>query len=247
MGGYGDPDQLLKSAFEPVPGQGLVEEVCRQLRAAVLDGHLKPGDRVVEATIAKQLGVSRAPVREAARMLAQHGLLRQEPRRGFFVASLSLRDVSDVFDLRKCLITHAVAQACQQPNMTVMADLRGFLKAMAAGDAVSAGANLVSDEVTFGRYLVALGNNRRAVEAYDQASMLLPLLASDVEAPAVSASKLAVSFSRLSKLIMHRDETQALKAIDEMLSKRRNAFMEAVADDAWQEQDTVNLAIGEVA
>ena len=247
MGGYGDPDQLLKSAFEPVAGQGLVEEVCRQLSAAVLDGHLKPGDRVVEATIAKQLGVSRAPVREAARMLAQHGLLRQEPRRGFFVASLSLRDVSDVFDLRKCLIGHAVAQACQQPNMTVMADLQGFLKAMAAGDAVSAGANLVSDEVTFGRYLVALGNNRRAVEAYDQASLLLPLLASDVEAPAVSAVKLAGSFNRILKLIMRRDEARALKEIDEMLAVRRNAFMEAAADDAWQDSDTGAQTIDEVA
>lgn len=247
MGGYGDPDQLLKAAFEPVAGQGLVEEVCRQLRGAVLGGHLKPGERVVEATIAKQLGVSRAPVREAARMLAQHGLLRQEPRRGFFVASLSLRDVSDIFDLRKCLITHAVTQACQQPNMTVMADLQGFLKAMAAGDAVSAGANMVSDEVTFGRYLVALGNNRRAVEAYDQSSMLLPLLASDVEAPAVSAGKLASSFNKILKLIMRRDHAQALKAIDEMLAERRNAFMEAVADDAWQDPETPKHAIGEVA
>lgn len=244
MGGYGDPDALLKTAFEPVPGQGLVEEVCRQLRNAVLDGHLRPGDRVVEATIAKQLGVSRAPVREAARMLAQHGLLRQEPRRGFFVATLTLRDVSDVFDLRKCLITHAVTQACQQPNMTVMADLQGFLKAMAAGDAVSAGANLVADEVTFGRYLVALGNNRRAIEAYDQASMLLPLLAGEVEAPAVSASKLAGTFNKVLKLIMRRDATQALKVMDSMLSDRRNAFMEAVDDDDWHDPDS---AVSEVA
>jgi len=247
MGGYGDPDALLKTAFEPVPGQGLVEEVCRQLRNAVLDGHLRPGDRVVEATIAKQLGVSRAPVREAARMLAQHGLLRQEPRRGFFVATLSLRDVSDVFDLRKCLITHAVSQACRQPNMAVMADLQGFLKAMAAGDAVSAGANLVADEVAFGRYLVALGNNRRAVEAYDQASMLLPLLAADVEAPAVSAAKLAGSFKRILKLIMRRDETAALDALDALLADRRNAFMEAVANEEWQDVEGVEEKISEVA
>ena len=131
--------------------------------------------------------------------------------------------------------------------MTVMADLQGFLKAMAAGDAVSAGVNLVSDEVTFGRYLVALGSNRRAVEAYDQASMLLPLLAGDVEAPDVSAGKLAGRFNKILKLIMRRDEMQALKAIDEMLAERRNAFMDAVADDAWQEPETAKHAIGEVA
>lgn len=245
MGGYGDPDALLKSAFEPVAGQGLVEEVCRQLRNAVLDGHLRPGDRVVEATIAKQLGVSRAPVREAARMLAQHGLLRQEPRRGFFVATLNLRDVSDVFDLRKCLVTHAVTQGCQQPNMSVMADLQGFLKAMVAGDAVSAGANLVSDEVTFGRYLVALGNNRRAIEAYDQASMLLPLLSNEVEAPATSARELVRDFKAITKHVMRRDATGALAAIDAMLTERRNAFMDAVADEEWQDPD--GNAVSEVA
>lgn len=247
MGGYGDPDALLKTAFEPVPGQGLVEEVCRQLRNAVLDGHLRPGDRVVEATIAKQLGVSRAPVREAARMLAQHGLLRQEPRRGFFVSTLTLSDVSDVFDLRRCLITHAVTKACEQPNMTVMSDLQGFLKAMTAGDAMSATPNLVSDEVTFGRYLVGLGNNRRAIEAYDQASMLLPLLSSEVEAPAASASKLAGGFKSIAKHIMRRDAIKALAAIDDMLADRRNAFMEAVADEEWQDPDTDGNTVSEVA
>ncbi|MEQ8747059.1 GntR family transcriptional regulator [Pyruvatibacter sp.] len=247
MGGYGDPDALLRSAFEPVPGQGLVEEVCRQLRNAVFDGHLRPGDRVVEATIAKQLGVSRAPVREAARMLAQHGLLHQEPRRGFFVSTLTLGDVSDVFDLRRCLITHAVTKACEQPNMAVMSDLQGFLKAMSAGDAVSATSNLISDEVMFGRYLVGLGNNRRAIEAYDQASMLLPLLSSEVAAPATSASKLAANFKSIAKHIMRRDSMKALAAIDEMLAERRNAFMEALADEEWQEMGIDGDTVSEVA
>ena len=63
----------------------LVGQVARRLTEAIVQGRLQPGSKVVEAGIARELGVSRAPVREAARLLEQQGLLVAHPRRGFFV------------------------------------------------------------------------------------------------------------------------------------------------------------------
>jgi DNA-binding GntR family transcriptional regulator len=74
-----------------------------KLRALVKDGVLKPGDRVIEATIAQQLGVSRTPVRDAIRRLEAEGLLDYEPRVGLVVARLDRRGVAELYEMREVL------------------------------------------------------------------------------------------------------------------------------------------------
>jgi DNA-binding GntR family transcriptional regulator len=74
-----------------------------KLRALVKDGVLKPGDRIIEATIAQQLGVSRTPVRDAIRRLEAEGLLDYEPRAGLVVAKLDRRGVAELYEMREVL------------------------------------------------------------------------------------------------------------------------------------------------
>jgi DNA-binding GntR family transcriptional regulator len=74
-----------------------------RLRALVKDGVLKPGDRVIEATVAQQLGVSRTPVRDAIRRLEAEGLLDYEPRAGLVVAKLDRRGVAELYEMREVL------------------------------------------------------------------------------------------------------------------------------------------------
>src|SRR6476469_5886214 len=81
----------------------LVGQVARVLTQAVVTGQLAPGAKVVEAGIARELGISRAPVREAARLLEQQGLLVSHPRRGFFVRKFAADDIDDIYDLRLCV------------------------------------------------------------------------------------------------------------------------------------------------
>lgn len=73
------------------------------LRALIKDGVLKPGDRVIEATVAQQLGVSRTPVRDAIRRLEAEGLLDYEPRAGLVVAKLDRRGVAELYEMREVL------------------------------------------------------------------------------------------------------------------------------------------------
>jgi len=63
----------------------LSEEAYDMLRAAILGGHLAPGVRIVEADAARQMAISRSPVREAVRKLEQEGLVEYVPRRGTIV------------------------------------------------------------------------------------------------------------------------------------------------------------------
>jgi len=93
--------------------QTLAEAVITVLRKALHSGTLKPGDPINEAELARQLGISRAPVREATRILEQQGLLEIVPRKGVCVTDLSAEDLKEVFTLRAVLEGLAVRLAVE--------------------------------------------------------------------------------------------------------------------------------------
>ena len=88
------------SAFESLNVPDLVGLVEVQLTRAIVEGRLAPGSRIVEAEIARRLGVSRAPVREAARRLERQGVLVARPRYGFVVRSITVQEIDELFQVR---------------------------------------------------------------------------------------------------------------------------------------------------
>ncbi|AKL97136.1 transcriptional regulator GntR family [Clostridium aceticum] len=81
----------------------LRELVFQHLREAILEGKLEPGRRLMEMQLAEELGVSRTPVREAIRKLELEGLVMMVPRKGAYVADVSVRDVMEVLEIRGAL------------------------------------------------------------------------------------------------------------------------------------------------
>ena len=71
----------------------LEDEIIDALREAIVTGTLSPGERLIEADLADEFGVSRAPLREAMRELTAQGLLVNIPRKGTFVVKLSRQDI----------------------------------------------------------------------------------------------------------------------------------------------------------
>ncbi len=69
--------------FQPLNRDGLVDRVANLLAEAIMAGRIRPGARLSESTIARDMGVSRAPVREAARLLESSGLVEYHTNRGF--------------------------------------------------------------------------------------------------------------------------------------------------------------------
>ena len=94
--------------------QPLREVVCETLRDAIRKGILKPGERLMEIQLAEELGVSRTPVREAIRKLELEGYVIMMPRRGTYVANLSIRDVNEVFEIRTSLDSLASGLAAER-------------------------------------------------------------------------------------------------------------------------------------
>jgi DNA-binding GntR family transcriptional regulator len=83
------------------PSEKLSEAVLRHIAADIVAGRLKPNQHLAELKLCEELGVSRSPVREAIHRLAVEGLVVLVPRKGAFVADLSAKEVSDVFEVRR--------------------------------------------------------------------------------------------------------------------------------------------------
>src|SRR5690606_26011206 len=75
----------------------LGDEAAARIRELILDGRVRPGERLRLERLALEFGVSVTPVREALKSLRSEGFVVLEPRRGFVVAPLSKRDVRDLF------------------------------------------------------------------------------------------------------------------------------------------------------
>lgn len=88
------------------------EQVVESLKGMLLKGELSPGDRVHEAKIAEELGISRAPVREALHMLTTEGLIEIRPQKGKFITRLSPKEVQDSYFVGGVLEGAAAAACC---------------------------------------------------------------------------------------------------------------------------------------
>ena len=142
----------------------LVESATRRLRDEILSGQLQPGERLVEEQIRHRFAISRAPLREALRLLVQQGLVEHLPRRGARVMEWSSIDIAQLFEIRAVLERHAIVSAFPLPTLAGddrLAAVRDALSSMRRADA--AGDELGKDDAhrAFHAEVVALAGNRQ--------------------------------------------------------------------------------------
>ena len=142
----------------------LRDVVFNTLRQAILKGELKPGERLMELSLADKLGVSRTPVREAMRKLEQEGLVVMIPRRGAQVAGISEKDLNDVLEVRIALENIAIEKACTHMSEEVMSQLylasRKFEKTITEGNLV----HLAEADEAFHEIIYQASDNARLIQ-----------------------------------------------------------------------------------
>lgn len=116
---------MRNDPLSPARPVDLRQIVYEKIKEAIVAGHLSPGYRLSENELAEKLAVSRTPVREAIRQLAQTGLISLVPRKGAFVAFPTVKDASDLYDLRIALEVMAVEHICMAPPVE---ELESFLE-----------------------------------------------------------------------------------------------------------------------
>lgn len=149
-------------------GISLVEQVYRKIKNSILSNEYSPGYQALEPEIAKDLGVSRTPVREALIRLEAEKLIELIPRRGMRVLPLLPTDIIEINNVLTGLeLTAVEALASRKPSKDV---LQPMLSALDEMDAAIVEGNLsvwADADDTFHRLLVALSGNRRLAGLLD--------------------------------------------------------------------------------
>jgi DNA-binding GntR family transcriptional regulator len=155
--------------------------IQRKIAARELTG----GSPVSELLLAKELGISRTPIREAMGQLVAEGLLDQIPNRGVVVVQLNRRDIIDLYELREALETYAVGKAAQYPvNRSDLSRLQELADAVlvfkaelqkSGKPALNAEQmhRFVSCDLTFHTLLMRIAANRRILKVVNETRLLI--------------------------------------------------------------------------
>ncbi|MGU3496196.1 GntR family transcriptional regulator [Xanthobacteraceae bacterium A53D] len=108
-------------------GLTLGEQTYEELKALILTGELRPGERLAEADMAQRLGVSRTPLRQALSRLAQEKLVTKRATGGYLVVRLDSTAITDLVGLREALDTHAARLAAQVATEADLERLRACI------------------------------------------------------------------------------------------------------------------------
>ena len=114
-----------------VSNVALFEAADGIIRKLIFSRTLKPGEWIDEQMLARELGISRTPLREALKVLHNEGLVKLVPRRGCFVAELSDRDFEEIYSMIGLLEAASAAQAAERATATDIARLRKITQRMA--------------------------------------------------------------------------------------------------------------------
>lgn len=106
-----------------MPTASLAERIARRLRRNILRGELRPGAPIKERDGAAELGVSRTPMREAIRILANEGLVQLRPARSPIVAHPSLKEVTDAIRLLSALEILSGELACEEASAAQICEI----------------------------------------------------------------------------------------------------------------------------
>lgn len=187
------------------------------MRSAILTGEIPAGEKLVETTLAQRYGTSRGPIREAMRELARQGLVVELPRRGNVVATLTSRDLVEVYEVRAALERGAGQAAIRRATDAELRSLEAAVEPMERAwehDAWSL--ESVELDFAFHRALLALARNERMATTYEHMlSQNTHLLRTAAEANPTLRSGIEPRVHRdIVAALVARDEAAADAAID---------------------------------
>jgi DNA-binding GntR family transcriptional regulator len=146
----------------------LNQQVYHHLQEMLLRGDLVPGEQLDERALAEAMGVSRTPLREAINQLVKEGIIEYIPYRGNFVRTFTVKQVNDLFQVRKALEALAVRLAVPKLSQEDLEQIRAILddidRALLQEDMES----FSNADQRFHRFIIQKTNNETLLETLDR-------------------------------------------------------------------------------
>jgi len=209
----GRPDQ--ETDLPLIGTQALSNQVTDFLMGQIVSGNIRQGDRINEAELARRLGISRNPIREAVNRLEERGLLIASPRRGHFVRSFSRKDIDDLFAFRSTLESFALQQGLPGMDAQDLDGLAGLVDEMEAAATAGDEARVTALDVSFHRRICELSGNGHTLHAFNGIEGEVQMLIAFVDYGYTSLHAAAVDHWPVVEALRSRDPARATEALQE--------------------------------
>ncbi len=160
----------MEKIFEKEKRSTLPGQVANQIREAIKSGKLKPGDRLIETVLAREMNIGRNAVREAIRYIEKEGLIVTTPFKGAQVVEMSQNDLKDIYDVRNALETLALNTLAMKIDNEKTRVLDAVVKEMKAVSKKSNLQAIIDVDLKFHRTLCELSENKVLLEAWSAIS-----------------------------------------------------------------------------
>jgi phosphonate utilization transcriptional regulator len=224
--------------IEILQNQSLPMLVQREIERMVLTGELAAGAKLDALALADRLGVSRGPVREAVRALAETGLVRLEKNRGVFVREISVAEADEIFEVRAAFDQMAGRKLAGSVRPEQLAELRAIVERMRAAAVRKDLESYHAANLRFHDALVEFAGNAKLLQMYRRLVNELSLYRRHTLTGPERLSKSTLEHRRILQLIAAGDADAAGQKLYEhaMASRERMhslALPQARADDPW--------------
>ncbi|MFC0218196.1 DNA-binding GntR family transcriptional regulator [Pseudochelatococcus lubricantis] len=199
----------------------LSDQVASFLIREIMLGKLKHGQRINEAEIARHLGISRNPIREAVRRLEERGVLVSAPRRGTFVRTFTKKDIDDIFAFRLLVENFALENGLAAMTDAHLREITSYAVAMEDAARNNDEIALVENDLAFHLALCKLSDNHQTLHAFLNIQAELQLVITMAEQRFETLEEAATD---------HWPVVRALETRD--LDKARTALREHI-EDSW--------------
>ena len=206
----------------------LRDVVFHTLRRAIMQGDLKPGERLMEIKLANRLGVSRTPIREAIRMLELEGLVTMVPRKGAQVAEITEKDLKEVLEVRIGQEELAVKFVCQRIDERQLQELkeaaRNFETAVRSEDLTK----LAEADVNFHDLIYKATGNERLVQLLNNIREQMYRYRVEYLKEEEVRSSLVEEHNLLWQALKDRDEKRASQITQEHIERQQAYILENI-------------------
>ncbi|WP_417522827.1 GntR family transcriptional regulator [Marinovum sp.] len=210
--------------------KSLTELVTSDLRDRIVGGEFELGGQLSEARIAKDLGVSRTPVREAINRLEMEGLLIVEPQRGSFVFNLEPEELAKLCDARTCLETAALRQAILSDPEALAAALEASIDKMTAAREDGNDAAYLAEDTVFHQSFFDHADNRFLNDAFQTIALKMAALRNRLGRHNDHMEKSYQEHILITKAARDRDVETALSLLACHIDRKEGSYWNAATE-----------------
>jgi len=223
------------SAFALLRSHSLTSLVHQELERRILAGDILPGDKLVEQDVARDLSVSRGPVREAFRALEQAGLVVTEKNRGVFVREVSLREADEIYEVRAGLDELIGRLAAERATDAELRELKALVQEMRAAGRARDLAAYYPLNIRFHDRLAQMAGNGTLLAAYRRLINELHLFRRQtLERGADAFVTSTKQHAEILEAVAARDGTRAGELLYQHAVKSRSRLHDALERDGTQ-------------